>query len=125
LQDLSYLSAAELTLGVRIGGWQLQRFVSVLRSVVIQVNELCTASLTNEHQALVLDNPQQPRREFGFSMESSDVYESLPTCILRFFFRFAAVAENESRYVYTSTPVPPNQLAKRISIACLRVCDEL
>jgi len=57
-------------------------------------------------------------------LELIDVLECLPACVLCFFFPFAVVSEDRCGQVYTSTAMPENQLAKRVSIAQLRQIDE-
>jgi histidinol-phosphate/aromatic aminotransferase/cobyric acid decarboxylase-like protein len=74
----------------------LQRLVPVRGVAVVQTDELNPALLANKHQALVLDNPQQPSGKFSIPVEFSNVLERLPASILRFLFRFATVTEDES-----------------------------
>jgi hypothetical protein len=103
----------------------LDRFVPAFGTAVIQSNELSLTPLAEEHEALVLDDPQQPRGEFGFSLELIDVLECLPACILCLFLRFASVSKDGSGEVDTSAAMTANQLVKRFSIAMLCQRDEL
>ncbi len=124
IQDLEHLSLTKFALGVgtRCGS---DGSVSALGIGVIQLDELSTAPLTDKHEALVLDDPQQPGGEFCFSMELIDVLECLPACVLRFFFPFAVVAEDGCGQVYASTSMTENQFVERFSITLLCPIDQL
>jgi hypothetical protein len=74
---------------------------------------------------LVLNDPQQPGRELGFSVELIDVLECLPACVLGFFLPFAVVPEDGRGQVYASTTMTENQLVERFSITLLCQIDQL
>jgi len=124
IQGLEHLSLAEFALGIGIRCRQLKRCVPALGIGVIQLDELGATPLADEHQTLVFDDPQQPCRELGFSVELIDVLECLPACILCFFFPFAVVSQNGGGQVHTSTTMTENQLVKRFSIALLCQSDQ-
>jgi hypothetical protein len=89
------------------------------------VNELSQTPLTDQHQALVLDNLQQPGREFCLSVELVDMAVRLPASILGFFFRFAAVAKDRRSQIRTSAAMTLNQLPECIPVALLGQADQL
>jgi hypothetical protein len=119
-QGLEHFPSAELPLRISTRSRQLSRLVPAFGITVIQMDELRAAPLANNHQALVLDNPQQPSGKFSFSVELIDVLVCFPTRILCFFFSFAALAKDGCCQIYASAAMAANQLAKRISITLFR-----
>ena len=90
---------------------------------IIRIDRSCQAPLTDKHQTLILDNPQQPCRKLRVSLKLVDMPECFPASILRFFFRFAPMVKDGSGQIRTPAAMTLDQFAKGISIALFRQAD--
>lgn len=120
-----YFAAAQLAFRIQCWGRQLYRFVSIGGTPLIEVNEQCSPPAPNEHQALILDNPTKPAREFGLAVKLIKVLERFPARILCFLLRLSMIAENGGRQTDATMMMAANQFVKCASISAACGVDEV
>ncbi len=121
-EELVYLTAAELSLRVRLPGRHVAG-ATVLRNASLQVQKPCSPLLPDQHEALVHKNGRKPRCEIDFAVKLIEVAERLPVGVLRFIFGISLVPQNEVGKIYAPGVVAFHELAKSLVVSVLGQVD--